>query len=823
MANRSDNFTAADGASSLFGRTPSDGGSAWLIYNGTWGIIGNEAYPSAINVAGISPGASRAHAVLESSSSVGEITHTLSGTIDVALIMRFTDINNFMFIYITTSAIQLYSVVGGTVSNIANASGLGTIIVGDVIRWDVTAANLHTVTKNGGGTVLSFPSSANATGTKVGMRGYVTGSRYPDFSYVDKGAPSGTTLTAPNSTQNNTSASGSISSTITLAGANATQNNLSASGSITSNSITPTDFASGRFFQRVGTSKNIVFSGAYVAAGGNSVWIEVRLQDQVTVKQALTILSSATVGSGSYTGTLNVPQGGKSEKYTYVAQIRDASNNVLATSAPTSNLWRVGAAFGCIGSSSGEKWFNSDGGTGFTANAGVNQYTLGNVFADFTADGPIQLLANTLNDLLNVPVCMVNSSAAGSKLATGWQSGGSNYISFTNDINAVGGTLEAVWSVVGVNDAYDGSIVSQAAHEANYRALISNTRTFTGQPTLKFFITGAQSHNGSDDTKAGWVRAAELNVADDANNYYAVASQDLTRTGDQLHLTAASYTIQVGERMVLTANAVYGSSNYYRGPHIGTVNASGTTILINVVNNAAATNLSVTSNHGFEATDGSGALSIANGAVSVTSPTQLTATAGRTIVPPVTLKYAWKAQALPNGFNGVRDNTTQALPMESEADGITSSNELTAPNSTQNNLSSSGAIIATRTLSAATSTQNNLSTSGAIASSGFLGGANATQNNLSSSGAITQTYTLSASNSVQNNLSQSGSVAPVTVTLTATNSVQNNLSDSGIIGQSVLLTAEDSTQNNLSGYPTDIVYGTVYWHIAKARKSISWS
>jgi hypothetical protein len=669
MSDRYDSYTGDNSPNSIATRTPSDGGSIALVYNGVFGIDANALYCSLVNAAGIVAGSTRAHVVYETGTTVGKIVHVLSGNIECAVIIRFIDINNFWFLYVNGAAVQLYRLAGGTLQSMV--SGGGGWALGDILELSVNAANQFMGKKNGVNSFAVLTDAANSTGTKVGFRAYNTTARYPELNFVD--------------------ANGVV---INLTGAGSTQGNTSSSGSISipaSNTITPTDIANNKGFQRVGTSAIVPFSGTNT--GEVPHHIQVKIYEGATVVQDWTTLSSATISASNYSGVLSVPQGGM---YTFAVRSRDVSNNVLATSAITTNLWGVGALVPILGSSWAVIMADSGSGTGLVGNPKTRRYQMGTGWQPAGTVGAVVTLANEINELLGVPVWIIACGQGGIELRNLANPAHANFTSLMFSLNAAGGKFEFVGGIsIGSNDASVATVASKAAHLANYQALISNLRTSLGQPDLPFFVSATNGRTSDNNESFDMVREAEKELAFYPNTYYAATTIDRQVSSDQTHLDVAGY--QVNEvRLFNAIDAVYGDAEYYRGPSVTAFEVSGTTGAITVTHNEAGTDLTVASRHGFTVTDaGIGAVTIANGGVTVGASaggkTQLIPTFSRAIVPPAVLKYA--SGARPFELNqGVHDNTALALPLEVEADGINAAIHLSAGGSTQGNTSTSGGI-----------------------------------------------------------------------------------------------------------------------------------
>lgn len=112
----SDSFDRADNASSL-GST--DTGQAWTANSGTWGIGSNRAVP---------PNAASANATVDAGALAVTVSLTCippaSGNIDVAIIARYVDANNYIFLDVSKSgSVQVsrtFSRVGGANTGITS-------------------------------------------------------------------------------------------------------------------------------------------------------------------------------------------------------------------------------------------------------------------------------------------------------------------------------------------------------------------------------------------------------------------------------------------------------------------------------------------------------------------------------------------------------------------------------------------------------------------------------------------------------------------------------------------------------------------------------
>lgn len=334
-------------------------------------------------------------------------------------------------------------------------------------------------------------------------------------------------------------------------------------------SLTLTDVATGRVYQRTGTTANITVAGTY--AGTAPTTIEARVIDPASADVvAWTVLTSATIGGGSFSGTLpSVPQGGgidSSVGYRLQVRSKDAGGVVIASSNGT-HYWGVGDLVGLMGSSTMAAMITDA--TATTANVRLSKYT--GTWAACTGAGAIALGNQMIADNPGIPVGFIAGGVGGTTLAQWYSAADSNYLAFLALITAVGGKLALVLCHVGSNDARNETLISQADHESKYRTLISNLRTALGQATMPVFLWGCQrapDEPGGSDSYWSYARAAEMNVADDTNNYLACTVVDLPLAGDNVHLStgATGGMATAGLRVARAIKSVLLGIGTYKGP-----------------------------------------------------------------------------------------------------------------------------------------------------------------------------------------------------------------------------------------------------------------
>lgn len=183
MTNRSDDFGSGTGA--LSGRTPSDGGSAW-VSSSVIALLTGQAKSDYANyssdLAYLDTGVTSGDAVA--------ILATLGNSCGPAI--RASDTANGYIAFCASGVISLYKMSAGALAQIGT-SYTGAVKAGDVIKLSVTAANAFTIYQNGVARVGPYTDSFNSAATKAGIAFYSNGAsaRLDDFSFT--GAGSGTT------------------------------------------------------------------------------------------------------------------------------------------------------------------------------------------------------------------------------------------------------------------------------------------------------------------------------------------------------------------------------------------------------------------------------------------------------------------------------------------------------------------------------------------------------------------------------------------------------------------------------------------------------
>lgn len=175
MASRSDTFDRSDSASSL--DTPSDGGSAWVVLQGTWGIASNQGY---------SPSAGDGDAAYLEASAADVEVQVSCPTVGNApgVIARAADVDNWILwrYFGDDTTFKLYKKVAGSYTELGSYTA--TMSDGDTLKLKCSGNSLEGYVN---GTLrVSATDSAGSTNTKHGLWSYLTSTaRFNDFSITD--------------------------------------------------------------------------------------------------------------------------------------------------------------------------------------------------------------------------------------------------------------------------------------------------------------------------------------------------------------------------------------------------------------------------------------------------------------------------------------------------------------------------------------------------------------------------------------------------------------------------------------------------------------
>lgn len=428
-----------------------------------------------------------------------------------------------------------------------------------------------------------------------------------------------------------------------------------------------------KIFIRSNGAAAVALSGSYSGHTPATIEYQLYAANGTTVLQAWTALT-ATIGSGTWSATPSVPQGG---------MYRIAVRSSQATSAIHANLWGVGAACAVAGSSSAEYLFTDKSGTTHTPNPNIRRYgTGGNVYSEFASTGAAIIIANKLYDLLGVPILMIDTGDGGTTLGDWLSSGSTPWINFRDRVTNIGRKLEFLALAVGSNDAADGLVTSRLSHANRLKQLVANICTHTSQASIPTLIAGTNrrtAHNAGITDAAynlqiDYVRMAEQDVGQEPGYTY-VSTIDLPMLADNTHLSVAGYTTSAtrqGDAAVRLLST--GASSI--GPRISGMSWAGSTITATIAHNLGTDFTPTSGITGFVVTDGSGTPGITS--VARTSATAITITCNRALVDPVDVTY--HAGAAPDVSTPVLDNAATPTLMRAETDMVASSTaDTTAP------------------------------------------------------------------------------------------------------------------------------------------------
>lgn len=330
--------------------------------------------------------------------------------------------------------------------------------------------------------------------------------------------------------------------------------------------LTLTDIDQGRIIQR--TSKAAGTGSVPVAVawtGTTPASLEARVMKGATViKDWTAVTGFAVVGSGA-SGLLTSVAVGDGYDALH-ARTKDSGGTVLATAVGV-NTWGIGKNGELIGSSTPTKWFTDS--TVESPNALCRKYKHGVGWSALTGAAAIKFANDQLGDEPGVPIGLIDQAVSGSTLAL-WYNRQSGYNDAVTAAQACG--IEFAICHVGSNDARNEATGGQATHESRYRTLASNLRSDLGLPNLPFIIMGCQRaplEPSSSDSHWTIARAAEMNVAADANNYLGSVVVDLPIDTDNVHLSqgATGGNATNGLRTSRAVRAgVYGLTGSYKGP-----------------------------------------------------------------------------------------------------------------------------------------------------------------------------------------------------------------------------------------------------------------
>lgn len=566
-----------------------------------------------------------------------------------------------------------------------------------------------------------------------------------------------------------TSESRSVSLSVSVSESRSVSLSPSPSPSAGDYSISLTDITSSRIFPRNASNQaSVTVSGS---CGGGTTYVQARVVNDGTSTEVVgwTTIDN-TVGGGTFSGTITVPQGGW-----YNVQVRVGDFQTVTSNG--SNKWGVGVLVGLIGQSNIEYWFN---------NAYINDNTLSandllrkyneNGWGVVTNDNDgAKSFGNTLIGELGIPVGLLDYGVGGTSINS-WYNGG-----YTDNLitgaTAVGGIEYVIWAQ-GETDAE--TPMSESTYKSRLESLITYLRsniTCAKGGTLPVLISLlGKNDNDAYDAGSWGVRSAQLSVIDEGTAVYQGANlYDQVNFGGGWHWSGDGY-IAMGERLANTILYILGESTYYKGPSIYSASQSGSDQIIVTLSHSGGTDFTPTSGiGGFRILDGSSEESITTAVR--TNATRITLTISGTLSGVITLQY---------GYNGaiteslvVVDNSTIGLPLEYYDQIIGSS-----PSSSQS-----------RSPSSSQSPSSSISSSQSLSIS------------LSPSSSPSQTSSSSPSSSVSPSESSSSSSS---CSLSPSSSQSQSSSESRSISLSPSRSGSSSSSSSVSPSPSPAVYTDTY-------------
>jgi hypothetical protein len=456
--------------------------------------------------------------------------------------------------------------------------------------------------------------------------------------------------------------------------------------------IAVTDFANYRVFQRDigGTSKSVTISGTY----SNMDWSRVEaciLQHGTSSVVVDWATIDTTPGGGTFSGNLNVPQGGW---YDIEVRAIDSGGSVLGSSRGI-NKWGVGMLILCIGQSNmvghGEQPYttvNSDLAVNYS-NAGVWEH-LADPYDDDSPSGAVDndnataggsmipALANSLLQTFDFPIGFVPSAKDGSNLYSQWAyRNPSNHFStatlygqsITKATNA--GGIEII--IMHQGEADTNAHRTEAQYEADFATLIGHYRQDL-YATIPIFICqlGTIDLLESDprtDADVQAVRNAQHDLDNGSNIFMAATAMDQPRS-DEVHYTSQGLDA-IGERMAQTIKYYLGAASYYRGPAITSAFFAGNRSTVDVqIAHRAGNDITPTSGvTGFTVLSNGSPVGVTSAQRSGAARIQLTLASAVPQGATVKLRYLWGSK--PDTSALVKDNSSLALPLENTTTDIT--------------------------------------------------------------------------------------------------------------------------------------------------------
>jgi hypothetical protein len=556
---------------------------------------------------------------------------------------------------------------------------------------DVTAAGKSGLRTRANGRVSAFTATDTNVGTSVNVTGVAGTSSVGSLTGTSSGTRtlSGVAGASAVGTLGIT-AGGNVTTGITGVGAttavgtltapydtNAPVTGVAATGAVgtfaaTAGSLAATDKTASRIYPRDkdSTSKNIVFAGTYT--GQVPVSIELKLVNATggATIQDWTALTGATIGAGAWSGTLNVPQGGV--WLHFFARSKDASGNIIHTTAESANSWGVGLIFSMIGQSNMSNWFDQSSGPPVTSTL-TKKYKGG--WGAVGGNGAIRF-ANLMQSATGLLIGLIDRAVSGSGLVMNTTSGagywlnlaGTPWTSYTTDLTAVGDSNFICW-MQGEHETVEiaAAEMDRQDHIDGLDTLYTRLQAATGRTAAQLpFICGVigtcdLATTATDDQAWNDVQTALLEWrATTTGVYPGGISTDLPRS-DAVHITTAAYE-RLARRYAQTAQFILGlAASHGGGPEITRATwAEGADVVRIHVTHQAGTALlngagstTAGSLHGIRVFDDGVEATISSYAF--IEPNVIEATLSAVPVGPITVDYLFGAE--PAGLTNNSPNT----------------------------------------------------------------------------------------------------------------------------------------------------------------------
>ena len=428
-------------------------------------------------------------------------------------------------------------------------------------------------------------------------------------------------------------------------------------------SITVTDFAEGRIFQRSGRGAAIAISGSYIGRPGA---IEARVVRDVTHDEVVTwTVIDASPQNGIYVGVIpEVPQGGW-----YNIQVRSSANHLIL--ARGTRKWGVGILVACLGQSNMKEWFHT--GNDLTAHKLVRKYN-GKAWARLGRRGNAAIaFGNQITNRLGIPVGLLDFSVNGSGLTkeANWGTGywedtsrHSIYSRFVAGVSKVGGAVEFVVWIQGEADAARGTVTEEEYRASLERFISKQVRgdieNGSQRRHLPFLVVAMVKRPGGKDDPHQAVRNAQYKVTEKiADCYLAATTLDLKNQGRQ-HLADGAY-LSMGYRVAQTVLFVVGEETYHRGPFIaGIRQIDSQTIDVNIEHRGGTDILPDSDLTGWEVLENGIPMPLTR--VFRHDPQTIRIELERPVTKKALIRYLYGA--LPDTARPVFDNSAMALPLE---------------------------------------------------------------------------------------------------------------------------------------------------------------